>query len=72
MTTMLSYRTLLLGEQSDNRVVIQDIVTRGAKFLVLYKRPGKRAIVNGLGRLMVSPTLMEASVQQNTAGPPLY
>ncbi|KAA6426189.1 MAG: hypothetical protein FRX49_04041 [Trebouxia sp. A1-2] len=46
----------------------QDIVTRGAKFLVLYKRPGKRAIVNDLGRLMVSPTLMEASVQQNTAG----
>ena len=69
---MLSYRTLLLGEQSDSRVVIQDIFTRGAKFLVLYKRTGKHAIVDGLGRLMVSPTLMEASVQQNTAGPPLY
>ena len=31
MTAVLSYRTFLLGEQSDNRVVIQDIVTRGAK-----------------------------------------
>ncbi|DBA97089.1 hypothetical protein WJX77_003952 [Trebouxia sp. C0004] len=46
----------------------QDIVTRGAKFLFLYKRPGKRVIVNDLGRLMVSPTSMEASVQQSTAG----
>lgn len=48
--------------------VTQDIVTRGAKFLFMYKRPGKRVIVNDLGRLMVSPTSMEASVQQSTAG----
>ena len=53
-------------------MVTQDIVTRGAKFLFLYKRPGKRVIVNDLGRLMVSPTSMEASIQQSTAGQPFF
>ncbi len=54
---------------SDGRSVpFQDVVTRGAKFLVLYKRPGKRVIVNDLGRLIVAPSSMEASIQQSTAG----
>ena len=67
------YQTDLSLKYGDSSIpqelfVKQDIVTRGAKFLFLYKRPGKRVIVNDLGRLMVSPTSMEASVQQSTAG----
>ncbi len=48
--------------------LLQDVVTRGGKFLFLYKRPGNRVIVNGLGHMMVSPSSLEASVQQYTAG----
>ncbi|DBA92558.1 TPA: hypothetical protein ACH3X1_002782 [Trebouxia sp. C0004] len=46
----------------------QDVVTRGGKFVFLYKRPGKRIIMNGKGCLMVSPSSMEASVQQSIGG----
>ncbi|KAL0038251.1 hypothetical protein WJX79_010181 [Trebouxia sp. C0005] len=46
----------------------QDVVTRGGKFVVLYKRPGKRVIVNNEGRMMVSPSSMEASIQQSIGG----
>ena len=47
---------------------MQDVVTRGGKFVALYKRPGKRIIVNNEGRLMVSPSSMEASIQQSIGG----
>ena len=47
-------------------LVTQDIVTRGGKFVLLYKRPGHRVIVNTAGQMMVSPLSIEASVQQNT------
>ena len=47
---------------------VQDVVTRGGKLLYLYKRPGKRVIVNDFGHMMVCPTLIEATLQQNTAG----
>ncbi len=47
---------------------VQDVVTRGGKLFYLYKRPGKRVIVNDLGHMMVCPTLIEATLQQNTAG----
>ncbi|DBB14802.1 TPA: hypothetical protein ACH3X3_004411 [Trebouxia sp. C0006] len=46
----------------------QDVVTRGGKLFYLYKRPGKRVIVNDFGHMMVCPTLIEATLQQNTAG----
>ena len=46
----------------------QDVVTRGGKLVYLYKRPGKRVIVNDSGQLMVGPSLIEATLQQNTAG----
>ena len=47
---------------------MQDVVTRGGKFLFLYKRPGKRVIVNDFGHFIVSPNSIEASIQQNTVG----
>ncbi len=47
---------------------MQDVVTRGGKLFYLYKRPGKRVIVNDFGHMMVCPTLIEATLQQNTAG----
>ncbi|KAL0026556.1 hypothetical protein WJX77_006522 [Trebouxia sp. C0004] len=46
----------------------QDVVTREGKFVFLYKRPGNRVIVNKQGHMMVSPSFMESSVQQSTAG----
>ncbi len=46
---------------------VQDVVTRGGKLFYLYKRPGKRVIVNDFGHMMVCPTLIEATLQQNTA-----
>lgn len=46
----------------------QDFVTRGGKFLFLYKRPGNRVILNAGGHMMVSPSALEASVQQLVAG----
>ena len=47
---------------------MQDVVTRGAKFLFMYKRPGRRVIVNDTGRMMVCPSHLEQSVQQDRAG----
>ena len=47
---------------------VQDVVTRGGKLFYLYKRPGKRVIVNDFGHMMVCPTLIEATLQQNIAG----
>ena len=56
--------------------LMQDVVTRGGKFVVLYKRPGKRIILNNEGCLMVSPSSMEASIQQSIGGthkfPPVH
>ena len=48
--------------------MVQDVVTRGGKFFFLYKRPGNRVIVNDGGHMMVSPSAIEASVQQSIAG----
>ena len=48
--------------------MVQDVVTRGGKFFFLYKRPGNRVIVNDGGHMMVSPSSIEASVQQSIAG----
>ena len=48
--------------------MLQDVVTRGGKFLFLYKRPGRRVIVNSAGRMMVCPSSIEASVHQDPAG----
>ena len=51
---------------------MQDVVTRGGKFLFLYKKPGKRVIVNDFGHFIVSPNSIEASYQQNTVGTYLH
>ena len=40
----------------------QDIVARGAKFWVLYKRGGHRVLINKMGDLVVRPNPMEASM----------
>jgi len=52
---------------------LQDVVTRGGKFFYLYKRSGKRVLVFDSGHMMVGPSMIEATVQQHTAGklPPL-
>ena len=49
-------------------VRVQDVVTRGGKLFYLYKRPGKRVIVNDSGHMMVGPSMLEFTLQQNTAG----
>ncbi len=45
--------------------LVQDVVTRGSKFVFLYKQPGHRVIVNSVGHMMVSPSSIEASMQQS-------
>ena len=47
---------------------MQDVVTRGGKLVFLYKRPGSRVVVNDLGHMMVSPSSIEASIQQSPGG----
>ena len=47
---------------------VQDVVTRGGKFVFLYKRPGKRVIVNDFGHFIVAPNSIKASIQQSTVG----
>ena len=47
---------------------LQDVVTRGGKFLFLYKRPGHRVIVNSNGVMMVSPSAIETTIQRRSGG----
>ncbi|KAK9817451.1 hypothetical protein WJX74_011070 [Apatococcus lobatus] len=42
----------------------QDAVARMGKFLMLYKRPGLRVLVNLAGQMIVRPSFMELSIQQ--------
>ncbi|KAK9804297.1 hypothetical protein WJX72_005360 [[Myrmecia] bisecta] len=46
----------------------QDAVARGAKFLMMYKRPGQRVIINEIGDMLVRPTFLEASMHQVPGG----
>ncbi|KAK9817879.1 hypothetical protein WJX72_003574 [[Myrmecia] bisecta] len=46
----------------------QDAVAQEGKFLVLYKRPGHRVIINQRGDLIVRPTLVEHSVRRVPGG----
>lgn len=55
---------------SSSSYLLQDVVTRGGKFLFMYKRPGRRVIVNNTGRMMVCPSHLEQSIQQDTVGMP--
>eukprot|EP00887_Chlorella_sp_A99_P005583 scaffold1.g5583.t1 len=41
-----------------------DAVCRGGKFLVLYKRPGHRVLVNKLGDLVVRPSYVETFIRR--------
>lgn len=66
MTIQSGYTGLL--EETERCAALQDVVTRGGKFLFLYKRPGHRVIINSLGVMMVSPSAMETSVQQYQGG----
>ena len=49
-------------------VDVQDLVTRGGKFILMYKRSGKRVIINAGGHMMVAPSRIEAWIQQHTIG----
>lgn len=49
-------------------VCTQDLVTRGGKFVFMYKRCGRRVILNAEGHMMVAPSRIEAWVQQHTIG----
>ena len=54
----------LCGLLEHSCAALQDVVTRGGKFLFLYKRPGHRVIVNSIGVMMVSPSAIETTIQQ--------
>lgn len=41
----------------------QDVVARGGKFLLMYKRGGHRVLINELGDLIVRPGPLEASMR---------
>ena len=47
---------------------MQDLVTRGGKFVFLYARCGRRVIINAGGHMMVAPSNFEAWIQQHTIG----
>ena len=47
---------------------MQDLVTRGGKFVFLYTRCGRRVIINAGGHMMVAPSSFEAWIQQHTIG----
>lgn len=70
--TFLRYKHLVAHPASPSvdcvHQLLQDVVTRGGKFFFLYKRPGHRVILNGVGQMMVSPSTIEASLQQSPAG----
>ena len=46
----------------------QDLISRHGKWLTLYKRPGKRVIINAHGDLIVRPSAVEASYQRVQCG----
>jgi len=43
---------------------LQDAVVRSGKFVILYKRPGHRVLINAAGDLIVRPSYVESSVRQ--------
>ena len=43
---------------------LQDAVVRSGKFVIMYKRPGHRVIINATGDLIVRPSYVESSVRQ--------
>ncbi|GAB4817729.1 hypothetical protein N2152v2_004775 [Parachlorella kessleri] len=45
-----------------------DVVTRGGKFFVLYKRAGQRVLINRRGDMVVRPSFVEASIRQAPGG----
>ncbi|GAB4817725.1 hypothetical protein N2152v2_004771 [Parachlorella kessleri] len=45
-----------------------DVVTRGGKFLILYKRAGHRVLINRRGDMVVRPSFVEASIRQGVPG----
>ena len=47
---------------------LQDMVARAGKFVVLFKRPGHRVIINSRGDMLVRPSFMEISTQRAGLG----
>ena len=47
---------------------LQDAVARTAKFVLLFKRPGQRVMINVKGDLIVRPSYAEANLQRTLAG----
>ena len=45
-----------------------DVVTRAGKFLVLYKRPGLRVLINQLGDMVVRPNYVESVIRRVPGG----
>lgn len=43
----------------------QDTVPRTGKFLIMYKRPGQRVLINSSGDMVVRPSFIEASMMRN-------
>ncbi|GAB4817731.1 hypothetical protein N2152v2_004777 [Parachlorella kessleri] len=48
-----------------------DMITRGGKFFVLYKRAGHRVLINRRGDMLVRPSFVESSIR-NVPGVGLY
>ena len=52
------------GHATEQNHVLQDAVVRSGKFVILYKRPGHRVLINAAGDLIVRPSYVESSVRQ--------
>jgi len=44
----------------------QDTVPRAGKFVIMYKRPGQRVLINSDGDMIVRPSFIEAAVQKRS------
>ena len=58
---------LLVSVRSGRAIALQtlqDAVVRSGKFVILYKRPGHRVLINAAGDLIVRPSYVESSVRQ--------
>ena len=53
---------------SSSALHLQDMVARACKFVVLFKRPGHRVIINARGDMLVRPSFMEISTQRAGIG----
>ena len=66
----LTYKVWAVSRRKGMHVVhcLQDAVARTAKFVLLFKRPGQRVMINVKGDLIVRPSYAEANLQRTLAG----